>query len=510
MNYWSYEKMIDRLKPTFSEAVVSQIMHYRVKCGGIFWTDKELKEALNLVQSQVGLESPALTQYIYDRIDLDHDVLSFITPQIIPSCSITPHIDGPDALQEIVTHINHAQHFIHFSVMLFFHDEAGKTVGPALVAAARRGVTVRLMIDKSTTRTDILWGLLEHTISNRGDFNILAKEFQKVGIHICRTDPEVYNHISWRESIRHKRAEKGVPELFLKLQDLPEKSQEESGIDTVYHRKFMVVDNQISWVGSVNVGHEYLYHEALRHIPGNSHGVPPLKKWHDGLVSIKGAEFARRLNRIFLQQWTILGGDVYNTDSVVGQHVVDEKPEGNDQIAILFNFPGNPVSLCHSLYRSVIRFADKGVLIENPYIISESFWKVLGDLPPEQAQKIRIISCLKINDHVFVPPNFKVNALKPHTNGVQFFDFSECGAFSHWKVFTAEDTHTVFHGSTNLNTRSEIHDFELDVLVKSPTLYKQVTDLLKGDIRSGKPVDPKAYVGNEADKIVNELTEYFS
>jgi phosphatidylserine/phosphatidylglycerophosphate/cardiolipin synthase-like enzyme len=72
------------------------------------------------------------------------------------------------------------------------------------------------------------------------------------------------------------------------------------------------------------------------------------------------------------------------------------------------------------------------------------------------------------------------------------------------------DAKTIFHGSSNINTRSALHDYELDVLVKSPVVYKEIKQILEFDIHSSKPLDHTDVDGNILDKLVNELTVYFS
>jgi len=252
-----------------------------------------------------------------------------------------------------------------------------------------------------------------------------------------------------------------------------------------------------------------IFDEDLKFIDGSPIGIPPNPKcWHDGLLFIVGEEFAKRLNVIFAQQWMVMGGDVYDLPDYPPE--TDEE-EGFDICAIFFTFPGNHVNVSQSLIESALVHCKGELIIENPYILSESFWDTLSKLPIPQAKKIRIITSIKKSDHKFVKASMKANGEVPWQNGVRFYDYSATsGLFSHWKIFVESDSKTVFHGSSNLNTRSAFHDYEVDLLVKSQKLYKDIKQQLEFDIKSSRLLEHKDVDGSVVDKVVNELTVYFS
>jgi len=268
------------------------------------------------------------------------------------------------------------------------------------------------MVDKTTTMIDEIKGSLPPLERiKRGDFGLLAKQMKKAGIQIIRTDPEIYENIFWKKHKRPELAHSGVPELFLKIQDMAQKHGRGGSLNCVYHRKMMIIDDEKAFIGSINFGSDYLFEDELTPIQGNPRGIPTNPNtWHDGLLVIDSIEFAQRLNNIFAQQWMVLGGDVFSLENEFSEVMED----GQDMCAIFFSFPGNHINTISSLYESVVQFSVGEVIIENPYILAESFWEMLHNLPPEQAKKLRIITSLKVSDHTFVMPSFKVNAGKPH------------------------------------------------------------------------------------------------
>jgi len=333
---------------------------------------------------------------------------------------------------------------------------------------------------------------------------------KNAGIHVISTDFEIYESAYWLVEKRPKLEKEGVPEVFLKVQDLSQKEGGAKSINSVYHRKFMIIDDKMSWLGSLNVGSEYLWEGPTQKIPGNPRGISPdSRNWHDGMFVIKGSEVAKRLNFIFAQQWMVLGGDIFELNH---SEDVQELGDGRDMLAIFLSFPGNPVNCCFEYYEQLIQWCEGNVIIENPYIIDEKFWHITHHLEDEQYPKLHFITCLKETDHLIAPPSVKAHALIPYKKGTKFTDYSAVfKRFAHWKIAIDYATKTVFHGSTNLNTRSARHDFEINVLVKSNRLFKEVKKLLQYDIATGRPIPEKDLTGPKiADKAISQVAAYFS
>jgi len=330
------------------------------------------------------------------------------------------------------------------------------------------------------------------------------------GVHFIRTDPEIYEIAYWKEEKRPKLEKEGVPEIFLKIQDLSQKEGGAKSINSVYHRKFMIVDNKMCWLGSLNIGSEYLWEGPMQPVPGNPRGISPDRRnWHDGMFVIKGPEFAKKLNIVFAQQWMVLGGDIFELNN---SEDVPDPGDGKDMLAIFLSFPGNPVNCCFEYFEELVQWCEGEVIIENPYIIDEQFWHVLHHLEDEQYPKLHFITCLKETDHLIAPPSVRAHALIPYKKGTIFTDYSATyKRFSHLKIAIDFNTRCVFHGSTNLNTRSALHDFEINILVKSNRLFKEVKTIIEHDIHTGQPIPEKDLTGiRVADKAISQVAAYFS
>ena len=115
---------------------------------------------------------------------------------------------GVELFPSLLAEMDAAQHEIHFETYIFAEDDTGKAVEASLIAAARRGVKVRVVID---------WFGSGNTQCKR-----LKAEFAAAGVH-CR----IFN--PWFK--------KGV---------------------TRTHRKIAVVDRDVAFVGGINVNDDYL------------------------------------------------------------------------------------------------------------------------------------------------------------------------------------------------------------------------------------------------------------
>lgn len=138
---------------------------------------------------------------------------------------------GADAFPRMITAIESAQRFIHLEVYTLALDEVGGRFVVALKDAARRGVSIRVILDG--------WGSVE-------DGEQIVAMLRDAGVQAT-----IYNPISrlllgrlWRN-----------------------------------HRKILVVDDRVAFLGGINIADEYL-------------STPERLGWADLAVSVRGAAAA--------------------------------------------------------------------------------------------------------------------------------------------------------------------------------------------------------------------------
>jgi cardiolipin synthase len=146
-----------------------------------------------------------------ENIRLLTDVAGRVTGEpLTGGNALQPLLGGDQAYPDMLTAIARAQKSVALASYIFRNDEAGGKFADALIAAARRGVTVRVLLDSVGAGylfTPILWRM------QRG--GVIAARF-------------LHTWLPWR-----------MP--FLNMRN---------------HRKLMVVDGEIAFVGGINIGRE--------------------------------------------------------------------------------------------------------------------------------------------------------------------------------------------------------------------------------------------------------------
>ena len=187
-------------------------------------------------------------------------------------------IDGGRFFPALLEAIEKARHHAHIQFFIFRHDEWGGKIRDALIAAAQRGVEVRLLCDSGGC----------------------------AGVPACFFDPliDTGGKFSWFRSVAPMRNR-----WTFHLKN---------------HRKLQVIDGAVAFVGGMNVGDEYA--------GGDEH----YGDWRDAQVELRGAAVVP-LQRVFAADWFFatdeeLTSDDYYEDrsGIEPRHVVHVLADGPD------------------------------------------------------------------------------------------------------------------------------------------------------------------------------------
>jgi len=192
--------------------------------------------------------------------------------------------NGDEIFPAMTRDIRNAGRTVNLETYIFQPDEAGRQFADAMIAAAKNGVEVRLLVDS--------WG------SKLGD---LEKPLKDAGVRVRTYRP-----------VR----------LF---------SIYKVGRRT--HRKILVVDGAIAYTGGLGIDKRWL---------GNARNT---KEWRDTQVRVEGP-VAAQMQAIFSEDWTyttgeILAGDKYypqikKADSVVSQAIKASRGDSSSLSKMLY------------------------------------------------------------------------------------------------------------------------------------------------------------------------------
>jgi cardiolipin synthase len=258
------------------------------------------------------------------------------------------------------------------------------------------------------------------------------------------------------------------------------------------HRKLLVVDNDVAWLGGLNLAGEY----------AGSWVVPSKLKdgdlWRDNAIGVTGP-IARKFLQSFSQSWYYVtrrgrirtAEFIYNLDGVCGacewpvkrRHnrgkvQSGEEPLGEGQLGILASAPTRHSPL-RPFLNKLLREAKQSISLTMAYFAPHD--DLIDELCAAARRGVRV--------RLMLPGRCDVRALliaarsfyeTLMTAGVQVYERE--GVILHAKTMVIDGTIGMI-GSTNLDYRSIEYNLELSALIRSRQFGQQLEDLFENDIR---------------------------
>lgn len=251
--------------------------------------------AAETVREQLADHAPADLSYI-DRPD-----------QLTRGNAVTPLHDGDETFTAMLAAIDSASKTVCLETYIIESDETGNRFRDAMIAAAGRGVTVRFIFDAV------------------GSFT-LSEEFHRkldaAGVESIEFHPVA----PWRERWNLSRRD---------------------------HRKILVVDDEVGFIGGTNISDDY----ATRRAGGSG--------WRDVHCEIRGPA-VRELARLFRRVWVREGGGSYKLASEL-----TETTGGGCMVAIIDNRELRKRWAIRRAYTKAINAARETIHITNAYFLPD-------------------------------------------------------------------------------------------------------------------------------------------
>ncbi|MEH7119933.1 cardiolipin synthase [Neobacillus vireti] len=339
--------------------------------------------------------------------------------------------NGHDTFQEIKRRLVEAKEFIHLEYYIFRYDRLGQELIDILKAKVKEGVEVRLLYDAA------------------GSFSLkkpMVRKIEEAGINVRPFLPLSRGWYNQKFNFRN-------------------------------HRKIVVIDGKVGFVGGLNVGVEYLGED-------DDFGF-----WCDSHVVLEG-EAVQTLHAVFLLDWKYASGEsLFEQERymrpvpAVGDglvHVVATGPETRDM---------------SDHYYAMITCATKSIWIATPYFI------------PNQA----IQTALKIA----AKNNIQVRLMVPDTNdgfltqyatqsyfpellraGIEVYSYQK--GFLHKKVMIVDgDLATI--GTANVDMRSFHLNFEVNLFLTGTDSIADLVAHYEEDIKECRRIRPVEFYKRSLD-----------
>lgn len=315
-------------------------------------------------------------------------------------------LDGPMTFSAMYAAMRRARHHIHMETFILSDDEVGRKFAQILIERRRAGVEVRLVVDAiGALNTDAAF------------LNRMRRE----GIDIYLYHP-IRDVRVWRINTRH-------------------------------HRKLLIVDGRIAFIGGINICKVYA-HSSFRgppHIRGSN------EDWRDTDVYVEGPVVAD-LQELFVSFWA----SVHQTAPLSGPGYFPGLSEkGHMLVRVADNLASNNAHKLYRLYMAALHYARKTIWITQGYFSpDETFLNALKSAS-HRGVDVRLL-LPGLTDSWLTISSSRARYEELLQAGVRIFERRD--VLQHAKTAVIDGMWSIV-GSTNLDSRSFIHDNEADVVV---------------------------------------------
>jgi len=335
---------------------------------------------------------------------------------------LTLLIDGDAAFEAMLDAIAHAETCILVQFFIFHDDGIGRRMQKALLERAAAGVRVFVLFD----------GIGSHALPRQ-----YVEALQQGGVAI------------------HPFATQRRPNRFQ--------------LNFRNHRKIVVVDGWLGFLGGLNVGDEYLGLKA------------PLAPWRDTHLQLAGPA-VMDLQRSFAVDWHWVTGEL--------PPMLPPRPaQGDAYTLIAATGPADPQDSCSLLFTVAINAACKRLWITTPYFVPDQAVMSALRLAVMRGVDVRVLLPSRPDHHtVFLASTLHANSAI--AAGVRIYRYQP--GFMHQKVILVDDD-TACVSSMNLDNRSFRLNFEIGALNVDRAFAQDVERMLLDDFAKAEPVTHAEY-----------------
>lgn len=321
--------------------------------------------------------------------------------------------DTREVLEQIAQDVEAAQTSVLMEFYIWNEGGLADNVLDAVIRAAKRGVSCRLLIDALGARP---WWKGKQ-----------PEQLRAAGVKLSPALPV------------------GIFRTFIGRTDLR------------VHRKIIVIDGEVAWTGSMNlVDPSFFKQEA---------GVG---EWVDAMVRLKGTVVIPMAATI-IGDWMLETGE--SIDAIIenaGLHFVE--PQGQADIQVIPSGPGESGDGLLQMLLALVNAAQDELILTTPYLVpDESLLRALLGAAG-RGVKVKIILPEKVDSFMtrYASRSYYDGLLGA---GVEIYLYK--GGLLHTKSIMADNTISMF-GTANLDMRSLWLNYEVSLFVYEPEFAKEL------------------------------------
>lgn len=369
------------------------------------------------------------TEEYYDMIYLhlrnNHSVLT-------QDNDVQVYTDGREKFESLLEDLEHARDHIHIQYYIFRLDGIGKRIEEVLIRKAKSGVKVRMLFDD---------------IGSRGLHVKNFRELMDSGGEVAAFFPALLPLINPRLNYRN-------------------------------HRKIVIIDGRIGYIGGFNVGDEYL---GL----SKSFGY-----WRDTHLRIEGSA-VHPLQTRFILDWNQASPQ---TNIQYSERFFPAIPrKGNVGMQIVSSGPDSEWEDIKDGYLKMIFLAKDYIYIQTPYFIPDTSMLDALRIACLSGVDVRIMIPNK-PDHMFVYWATYSNIGLLLKAGARVYIYEN--GFIHAKQIVVDDQVSSV-GTANIDVRSFRLNFEVNAFIYDREKSHELAEIFEEDIQDSTELTLDAYLERE-------------
>ncbi|MFI3200772.1 MAG: cardiolipin synthase [Eubacteriales bacterium] len=351
-------------------------------------------------------------------------------------------IEGREKFELLIKDMQQAKKYIHMQYYIVKNDLVFQEIEKVLEKKVTEGVEVRILLD----------GMGSRTITKKYR-NYLAEK----GIEIAVFFKPLFGKLHLRLNYRN-------------------------------HRKIVVIDGHIGYIGGYNIGKEYI---SLDKKFGN---------WRDTHIRIEGTAVVELAIRFILDWNYTKGVNLFETSKYLQ---MEEETIGKSELQIVSSGPDSSLKNIRNNYLRLIAKAKERILIQTPYFIP--------DEEMMSALMIAIYSGVEVNimipckpDHLFVYWATYSYIGELIISGANCYSYEK--GFLHAKGMVV-DGKVYCYGTANMDIRSFRLNFEVNVVNYTKEDAKKMEETFYEDLKNCRKITKEEYKGRS---IVRKFKEHTS
>jgi len=347
--------------------------------------------------------------------------------------------DGPATYDAMFAAIRAARDHINMETYILEDDEIGQRFASALIAKQRAGVQVNLIVD---------------------------------GVGTLATPSAFFDRLK----------EAGIPVVaFNPVNPLEAKAGWD--VNQRDHRKLLVVDGRIAFLGGINISSVYSGGSRLARSKPDPSAADRLP-WRDTDLSVEGPVVAE-FQKLFIETWTKQKGPPLARRD----YYPPLKRAGDEVVHALGASPDDAYSAIYATLISAIDSAQTEVWLTNAYFVPD----------PQLIDALRRAVARRVDVRVVLPSAtdsaLVLNAARSHyaellDAGVRLYERQD--ALLHAKTAVIDGVWSTI-GSTNLDWRSFLHNQELNAVVLGSGFGTRMRAAFGTDVAASREITREAW-----------------